>query len=63
MRQDEMVPAYVIQARPWRETSLLYKVIAYHHGRISLIHRGARNSRRTLRCRTDPGAGPGGPQP
>ena len=46
MRQDEMVPAYVIQARPWRETSLLYKVIAYHHGRISLIHRGARNSRR-----------------
>ena len=41
-----MVPAYVIQARPWRETSLLYKVIAYPHGRVSLIHRGARNSRR-----------------
>ena len=46
MRQDEMVPAYVIQVRPWRETSLLYKVIAHHHGRVSLIHRGARNSRR-----------------
>ena len=46
MRQDEMIPAYVIQVRPWRETSLLYKVIAHHHGRISLIHRGARNSRR-----------------
>ena len=46
MRQDEMVPAYVIQVRPWREASLLYKVIAHPHGRVSLIHRGARNSRR-----------------
>ena len=46
MRQDELVPAYVIQARAWRETSLLYKMIAYHYGRISLIHRGVRNSRR-----------------
>lgn len=46
MRQDEMVSAYVIQVRPWRETSLLYKVIADHHGRVSLIHRGARSSRR-----------------
>lgn len=46
MRQDEMVPAYVIQARPWRETSLLYRIIADPHGRVSLIHRGARNNRR-----------------
>lgn len=46
MRQDEPVPAYVIQARAWRETSLMYKVIAEHHGRVSLIHRGARRSRR-----------------
>ena len=46
MRQDELVAAYVIQARPWRETSLLYKIIAREHGRVSLIHRGARSSRR-----------------
>ncbi len=46
MRQDELVAAYVIQARPWRETSLLYKVVAQDHGRVSLIHRGARNNRR-----------------
>ncbi len=46
MRQDELVAAYVIQARPWRETSLLYKIVAQDHGRVSLIHRGARGSRR-----------------
>lgn len=46
MRQDDLIPAYVIQVRPWRETSLLYKVIAHQHGRVSLIHRGARNNRR-----------------
>lgn len=46
MRQDELVAAYVIQARPWRETSLLYKMIAQDHGRVSLIHRGVRNNRR-----------------
>ena len=46
MRQDELVPAYVIQTRAWRETSLMYQVIARHYGRFSLIHRGARNSRR-----------------
>lgn len=46
MRQDDLVPAYVIQVRAWHETSLMYKVIAHHHGRISLIHRGARNNRR-----------------
>ena len=46
MRQDELVAAYVIQSRPWRETSLLYKAVVQDHGRVSLIHRGARNSRR-----------------
>ena len=46
MRQEELVPAYVLQALPWRETSLLYRMVARHHGRVSLIHRGARASRR-----------------
>lgn len=46
MRQDELVEAYVVQARPWRETSLLYKLIARHHGWVSVVHRGARKSRR-----------------
>ena len=46
MRQDQLHPAYVIQSRAWRETSLLYRLVVQHYGRISLIHRGARNSRR-----------------
>ncbi len=46
MRQDDLAPAYVLQARPWRETSLLYKMVAHPRGRVSLIHRGARRGGR-----------------
>lgn len=46
MRQDELVEAYVVQVRPWRETSLLYKLIVRHYGWVSVVHKGARASRR-----------------
>ncbi len=46
MRQDELIEAYVVQARPWRETSMLYKMIARRHGWLSLVHKGVRKNRR-----------------
>jgi len=35
-------PAFVLHARPWRETSLLVEVLAAGHGRIGLVARGVR---------------------
>jgi DNA repair protein RecO (recombination protein O) len=36
----EAQPAYVLHARPWRETSLLVEVLTRDHGRIGLVARG-----------------------
>ena len=36
------VPAYILQKRPYRETSLLLEVLTPEHGRVGLIARGAR---------------------
>ena len=47
MRQEELVDAYVVQVRPWRESGLLYRAIVRNHGWVSLLHLGARRSRRT----------------
>ncbi len=33
-------PAFVLHARPWRETSLLVEVLSAEHGRIGLVARG-----------------------
>lgn len=33
-------PAFVLHARPWRETSLLVEVLGAEHGRIGLVARG-----------------------
>lgn len=33
-------PAFVLHARPWRETSLLVEVLSAAHGRIGLVARG-----------------------
>ncbi|TLX21831.1 DNA repair protein RecO [Thermomonas fusca] len=33
-------PAFVLHARPWRETSLLVEVLSADHGRIGLVARG-----------------------
>ena len=32
--------AFVLHARPWRETSLLVEVLSADHGRLGLIARG-----------------------
>ncbi|MFT3806576.1 DNA repair protein RecO [Arenimonas sp.] len=33
-------PAFVLHARPWRETSLLVEVLTRDHGRVGLVARG-----------------------
>ncbi len=38
-------PAYILHARPWRETSLLLEVFSREHGRIGLLARGVRATR------------------
>ena len=39
-------PAFVLHARPWRETSLLVEVLSARHGRIGLLARGVRGPKR-----------------
>lgn len=41
-------PAFVLHARPWRETSLLVEVLSAAHGRIGLVARGVQGPRRHL---------------
>lgn len=45
-------PAYVLHARPWRETSLLVECLTPAHGRIGLVARGVRGAR-TQTARAD----------
>lgn len=42
-------PAYVLHARPYRETSLLVEVLSRDHGRLGLLARGARRDRSPVR--------------
>ncbi|MCB1561274.1 MAG: DNA repair protein RecO [Xanthomonadales bacterium] len=52
----ELQPAYVLHARPYRETSLLLEVLSRELGRVGLIARGARGSRgQSLRAQLQPG--------
>lgn len=41
-------PAFVLHARPWRETSLLVEVLSADHGRIGLVARGVQGPKRHL---------------
>lgn len=41
-------PAYVLHARPWRETSVLLEVLSERHGRIGMVARGVHGPRRQL---------------
>ena len=48
-------PAYVLHARPWRETSLLLEVLTEHHGRVGLVARGVQGAKRhVLRAALQP---------
>src|SRR4051812_48007216 len=44
----EQQPAFVLHARPYRETSLLVECLTRDHGRIGLVARGVRNERARL---------------
>jgi len=47
-------PAFVLHSRPWRETSLIVDVLSRHHGRLSLVARGARRQSSSLKTRLIP---------
>lgn len=44
----EQEPAFVLHARPWRETSLLVEVLTPAYGRLGLVARGVQTPRRHL---------------
>ncbi len=39
-------PAYILHRKPWRDTSLLLSLLTLHHGRVSVIAKGAQNGKR-----------------
>lgn len=41
-------PAFVLHARPWRESSLLVEVLSADHGRLGLVARGVHGPKRHL---------------
>lgn len=48
-------PAFVLHARPWRETSLLVEVLSAHHGRQGVVARGLSSPRaQALRAALQP---------
>jgi DNA repair protein RecO (recombination protein O) len=48
-------PAFVLHARPWRETSLLLEVLTEQHGRLGLVARGVTGPRKhVLRAALQP---------
>ena len=51
----EAEPAYVLHARPWRESSLLVEVLSERHGRLGLVARGVHGPKRhVLRAALQP---------
>ncbi|PWK93043.1 DNA repair protein RecO [Fulvimonas soli] len=51
----EQQPAYVLHARPYRETSLLLECLSRDHGRLGVVARGVRRARaRTSRAQLEP---------
>ena len=47
--------AFVLHARPWRETSLLVEVLSAEHGRIGLVARGVQGPKKhVLRAALQP---------
>lgn len=48
-------PAFVLHARPWRETSLMLEVLSANHGRVGLVARGVQGAKRhVLRAALQP---------
>lgn len=46
--------AFILHARPWRETSLIVDVLSRHQGRLGLVARGARRQASSLKARLVP---------
>lgn len=46
--QFDQQPAYVLHARPYRETSLLLECLTREHGRLGVVARGVRRERARL---------------
>ncbi|MBN6150828.1 DNA repair protein RecO [Xanthomonas sp. AmX2] len=44
----EHEPAFVLHARPWRETSLLVEVLSAQYGRLGLLARGVQGPKKQL---------------
>lgn len=42
----EAQPAYVLHARPWRETSLIVELLSRDHGRVAVVARGVQGAKR-----------------
>lgn len=49
MRQAELLDAYAVASRPWRETSLLHRLVVRGHGFVRVLQRGGRARRRGVR--------------
>ena len=49
LERIDLEPAFVLHARPYRETSLLVETFSRGHGRLGLIARGARRPKSRLR--------------
>jgi DNA repair protein RecO (recombination protein O) len=47
-RRDD-VPAFVLHARPYRETSLIVEAFTADHGRVAMVARGAKRARSEMR--------------
>ena len=50
----ELEAAYILHARPYRETSQLLEILARHHGRLGIVARGARGPRARWRALLQP---------
>ena len=49
LERIELEPAFVLHARPYRDSSLLVETFSRDHGRLGLIARGARSPRSRMR--------------
>ena len=49
LERTDLEPAFVLHARPWRETSLIVESFSRCHGRLGMIARGARRPKSAMR--------------
>jgi len=49
LERTDLEPAFVLHARPWRETSLIVESFSRCHGRLGLLARGARRPKSRMR--------------